>query len=954
MGTFNAGAIKADLTLGRTSWTRDLKKTQKEIDDLEKKSISIMIDADTDNAQVAMDNIEALLDDLDQSTYTPNVSLDTEKANAELDALQARLAGFGTGSDSAMLDLNSDNALVSLSNLENFLESYAKSRYTADLELNTRDATEAILHIEARLEALTSRKWYIQADSDFDNAFVGINNLELAMQALEADTIKIDVNLNGDEVLAGIAGIAAEADALDGKNIDLKTDLHGLAETTAGLAALAAEVEALDGKNVDIQIDYDKDTLGALVGGASGGGGGGSMGLLKLALYAILILAPVVAAATSSALAAILAFVGAIAAAAGPVLILAGGLALLISAFTKAKKAGELTPQMQVLSTALKNLKAVLDEVKKGIGEAGFGLMADALDLLAKILPPLIPLFNATAKAVGTELLGGVAKFVGSAEFKEMLHFFTTVGIDMLINFMKILGNLTLFFGRLFDALSPFIYAMMDGLTGLTASWAAWADGLKTNPAFQQWMNNALKYGPMVLDMLGSLLGALMNIGRALEPFAGPMLTALTMFFDLIAKAPVDVLTAVIAALAGVWLGFSVVAPVIGAVIDGFGLLATALAGPLLPIIAIVAALAAIGYAIYELWTTNEEFRKQIIDTWQQIQKTFEPIIQDIVDFFMAHWGAIKEWFAQFWDDFKKMVDEGLGAFTEIVQRYLDVITWVWNNFGDDIMNYISQTISHIGDIIGGLVQIVTGIMQIVRGIFSGDLSKVKEGFGTIFRGILNVLKGIFGQVKTVITVPFTAAKDFVVGKLDSLVTFVGGLKDKIAKKAVGMFDGIWTALKGALGLIQAAWNSLDFGIHISIPGWVPGVGGKGFNIDDIIPDIHIPGLAEGGVIDQPTMALVGEGSQNEIVAPDSKMTAMADRAARGAMDPKELASAIVAAMGPLLMKMQPITAEDLQRLIDAASINIDIDAGDKSNAGLAKALAYELRILGYGGKASA
>lgn len=951
MSTFNAGAIKADLTLGRASWTKDLRQTKKEIEDLEKKSISIMIDADDDNARVVMDNIEALLDDLDQSTYTPNIDLDEDELDRTLDRLKARLEAFSGKTYSALLDVDTDNAQVGLSGIELFLEDFEGKTYAADVEVNTREAIQEILRLEGMLETLTGRTYYVAADSDFDNAYVGLNNLELAVEAIDGQKINLDVDVDDiNKAVAELSELETVIGLVDGREVGIDVDIDDIVAANLELAELDLATSALDRRSIDIDVDYDEDALDGLVGtGGGGGGGGGSLGLLRLALYALAILSPVLSVAISSSLAAVVGFAGALVAAGGAALVLGGGLALLISEFKEAKKAGEMTPAMEALDEALTNLKETLDVVKEAIGDSGFALMADSVELLSSVLIPLIPIFNNVADAFRTEVLGGIEDFVNSPEFDMMIEFFSGFGVDMLVSFMKILGNLTLFFGRLFHAFEPFITAMMDGLEELTAGWADWANELESNEGFQDFLDDALKYGPMVLKMLGSLLAALMNVGEALEPFAGPMLDGLTWFFDLIANADPEALTAIIAGLAGLWLGLNVIAPVLTAVAGGVTAVTAALGIGILPLLAIVAIIGAFAFALYELWQTNEDFREGIISTWENIRDTFMPIIEDITSFFMEHWDEVKEWFQDFWEDFKVYVYEAMAALQAIIAVVLGAITFLWENFGDDIMNLVSSAISTIGGIISGLVQVVTGIMQVIKGIFTGDFGAIKTGIGNIVQGIFNIVRTVFGQMKTVMTTPFTAAKDFIVDKFNSLIGFVGGLGPKIAAKASGMWHGITDAFKSAINAIISAWNSLEF----SIPGYDwPGPGGfDGITLG--VPDI--PKLAMGGYITDPTMAWVGEGSENEIVAPESKMNEMADRAAGNAIDPKDLAWAIAQAMGPWFMRMNPITAEDLERLIEAAGVNIDISGmpTDQANS-LAKALGYELRVLGYGGKASA
>ena len=59
--------------------------------------------------------------------------------------------------------------------------------------------------------------------------------------------------------------------------------------------------------------------------------------------------------------------------------------------------------------------------------------------------------------------------------------------------------------------------------------------------------------------------------------------------------------------------------------------------------------------------------------------------------------------------------------------------------------------------------------------------------------------------------------------------------------------------------------------ISLDVPDWVPGIGGQtiGFNLD------NIPYLAKGGIVTEPTLAMIGEGSQDEAVMPLDTMREM-------------------------------------------------------------------------------
>ena len=73
------------------------------------------------------------------------------------------------------------------------------------------------------------------------------------------------------------------------------------------------------------------------------------------------------------------------------------------------------------------------------------------------------------------------------------------------------------------------------------------------------------------------------------------------------------------------------------------------------------------------------------------------------------------------------------------------------------------------------------------------------------------------------------------------------------------------------INYIIDALNSFISGINkIKIPDWVPAVGGKGINIP------KIPKLAQGGIVDKPTYAMIGEAGK-EAVMPLERNTGWID-----------------------------------------------------------------------------
>lgn len=913
MGTFNAGAIEANLTLGRSDWKSDLTAVKREIQDLENTAVTISIDADADNARIAMDNIELFLEDLDSKTYTPSIDLDVTEANATLDALEARLDELGARTVTVGADADTDNAMIQLSLLED------------------------------QMDLLESDPVTIEADADIAAAMANLSALEAAASAIAAETVNIDVDV--DDVITALEE----------------------------MLMLEAAIIAVDGNDIDIDVNYDRDAIEGLVGTGAGmgGGGGGSLGLLKILLISIIGLLPILTMLIGVSTAGIVAFAGAIVGAIGPVAILAAGLVGLVARFKEAQDAGDgLTRPMQVLDNALDDLSDAWNAFLDDIAVEGFTLMGDAVLLLAEILPSLAPLFNETADMI-RGVLDSVRDFVNSSEYDEMLGFFGGFGIDMLETFLGIGGNLLRFFGRLFDAIAPFARVMMQGLEDATAGWAEWADDLENNESFQHFIDNAMEYGPDLLEMLWAMIEAFMAIGHALEPFAGPAIEGLTDFFNFIADMDPDTLGWLIVILGGMYIALTVVVPLISSLVGGLSAIATAAGFISIPVLAVVAALAAFAFILWQTWQDSEKFRDIVTDAFEDTKDTVLPIVEDIVRFIKENWGPLKDWIQETWDEYGDVIVEAAEFWGRVIKGVLIAITALWNAHGSDWLRIIKGVFQIIGGLIGGWIKILHGLFILLNGILTGDWNRIWEGIRTIAQGGAQVVTGIIRGLGNVIGGLFSAASRTVrgfwsemwggIGRMASsgvsgIVRTVSGLVSMIT----GMISGIQTAIqnvKDGINSVIGRWNSLEFGVPgFDPPG--PGPSLPGFTIGT--PDI--PYLARGGLAYDATLAVVGDnpGPEPEVIAPLSNLRSMLGDSV-GQIDYDRLASAVSAALESMVSRVGlnngGITREDLERLIEAAGVQVDIDARGADATGLRAlpaALTFEIRRLGFGGKANA
>jgi hypothetical protein len=100
---------------------------------------------------------------------------------------------------------------------------------------------------------------------------------------------------------------------------------------------------------------------------------------------------------------------------------------------------------------------------------------------------------------------------------------------------------------------------------------------------------------------------------------------------------------------------------------------------------------------------------------------------------------------------------------------------------------------------------------------------------------------------------PFRAVVDAVFGAIKFGVT-------KIAIPYINLLLDVWKTVFNAIGSI---WNNTLGKISFEVPDWVPGLGGKGFSFP------KIPALAEGGIVNAPTLALIGEAGPEAVIPLD-------------------------------------------------------------------------------------
>lgn len=256
-------------------------------------------------------------------------------------------------------------------------------------------------------------------------------------------------------------------------------------------------------------------------------------------------------------------------------------------------------------------------------------------------------------------------------------------------------------------------------------------------------------------------------------------------------------------------------------------------------------------------------------DTASQISTNLAPVFKSLGDFFN---NVLLPAFRAFYNFIKDFVVPILDV------TLVPVIKAIFNAFST-IATALKENETNLQPLAEAFRVLAVFLRDTIAPILGAFVSGAITGIADVIAGLINVA----GAVTNAVTKGFTAVKDFFVD-----------VKDFIAAGAGSVFTPLYNGMKAVLNSIISIWNKLDFSIDISVPDWVPIVGGKGFKVADIFPDV--PYLAKGGIVTQPTLAMIGEAGA-EAVIPLSKMGTMGNTfniTINGAIDAEGTARTLV------------------------------------------------------------
>lgn len=292
----------------------------------------------------------------------------------------------------------------------------------------------------------------------------------------------------------------------------------------------------------------------------------------------------------------------------------------------------------------------------------------------------------------------------------------------------------------------------------------------------------------------------------------------------------------------------SVAAGVATAATWAFNAALAVLTSPITLVIAAIAALIAIGVLLYQNWDTVVEFAKT---AWQGLCDFISGICRAIGEFFSGLWTKLQEIFEPIGQWFGEKFQQ---AWDAIVNIFTPIGSWFGQRWAD-----VTSALANIGAWFTDMFQKAwTGLTNIFSklGLWFGErwadvtsvLANVSSWFGNMFTSAYNAVENAFSSIGGFFSGVWSTVQSIFVNAGQKVGSAVGGAFRSAVNGVLGTIENV---VNGFIGMINGVIGMIN-----KIPG--VSLGGIGY--------VSLPRLARGGIVDSPTIAMIGEAGKEAVV----------------------------------------------------------------------------------------
>lgn len=253
--------------------------------------------------------------------------------------------------------------------------------------------------------------------------------------------------------------------------------------------------------------------------------------------------------------------------------------------------------------------------------------------------------------------------------------------------------------------------------------------------------------------------------------------------------------------------------------------------------------------------------------TLAQLGETIEPVTSSI----SSGWNSVLQ---SFNDNIISGLD--MDAFTGMID---DAFGWAANTAIPWVVEGLNGLPGFFSSAWDSISTTVTEWKDKIESIWN-DITGFFDGIGNTWQTAINGIATAFDTVKTAIETTWTNITGIFTGAVEwvktTFSTDIGGAFGKVASTMSEKFGAVGDLIKVPINAVIHALNWIIDKVNnigITLPDWgiLGSLAGQSFGVH-IDP---IPELAKGGVATGPTLAMIGEGKENEAVLPLSRLDAL-------------------------------------------------------------------------------
>lgn len=383
-------------------------------------------------------------------------------------------------------------------------------------------------------------------------------------------------------------------------------------------------------------------------------------------------------------------------------------------------------------------------------------------------------------------------------------------------------------------------------------------------PVIEELANNAL-------PKIDTAMNAIIPIIQQVIPI---ILDVLSVVMDVTAKINGE-MSEVVKELTPIWTStFSEIAEIIQKVIPIITSVITQVIEILQSIIPIIISIVAeIGGALQGIIPILTPIITQIGEMLQVIIQSISPFlkvvlekIQPIIKMLLKNLIPVIQMIAEVITDIIPVILEVFNTIMPIITQISAVVINLIGTILSAVIPAVQQIMLALQPLITTCIQIIEQILPCIQSrlnILTPILSFVANIIGTVLGNAIKIAASLLtGLINTVSNVLGAFS-----GMLDFFKTFVGTWHDiwnTVSNAVSGAFTGLVGTVKGPIntiiGMVNSVIDNIN-GVGFEIPDWVPGVGGKAFELS--VP--KLPMLETGGLTQGPSIA--GEAGQEMVIS---------------------------------------------------------------------------------------